>query len=668
MIDNKCFGANVQRRSFGAVIFFPLIFAICLLPTAQNHAQTANVPLTVSSILTPKGVYIYSYVAGKAETKGFKLQAYDASGKLRLEREILPDANPADLKALGKAYELEKEQIKYYKDMYSELSKDNRTFLYSLYDFVFGAMAGYSYLDDGVKDGENYRYVITDIASGQSRELKVKFALPKQFKIALVKIGPLIRASYIEWDRIPHDDVIGYNVYMSYQKNKDFKKLNERPIVVPERFNNKKVKSGSYTHDLPKEYAGTPMFYKVECLYAGGIAGGESEVREILPMKEALYPPAILNIEKDKDGLSQLYWKPAGDPTQYLTFNIYLAFGKEGNYVKYNKTPVAGQQYKTVLKLDRRGTYFVRMTAVHKNGAESEKSGFFNYFFDPGVASDLVTNLQLTPKPGAMALSWQGVPNCIDYWIYRSYGKFQEPAHVATVAGTKTQYLDKDLNSDITYWYTVRALQRNKNEGLMHAPVAAKPLLNASTKKIHAIRGKLNNSTAIIEWSRSDVPNVIGYNIYLKKGPKSAQKTRLNKEPVTAVMFEYDLTDPGAYDFVVAAVEQRGGEVAFSDSIMLKYDQSKIPSPTIRLISLAKGAGVLVQWNGILSDSLGRYHIYRKEARERKFRKVGSAKSTDDSFVDATVRKKMQYTYYLVSVDKNGIESFPGAERIIILK
>ncbi len=83
---------------------------------------------------------------------------------------------------------------------------------------------------------------------------------------------------------------------------------------------------------------------------------------------------------------------------------------------------------------------------------------------------------------------------------------------------------------------------------------------------------------------------------------------------------------------------------------------NRIIEPPILMV--AENYPAKLHWNGD-TEFVG-YHIYRKEAQQRSFRKLNPAPISDTTFTDFNIVPALGYSYYVTAVDSTGQEMLPS--------
>ena len=132
--------------------------------------------------------------------------------------------------------------------------------------------------------------------------------------------------------------------------------------------------------------------------------------------------------------------------TKYL---IYRSTSSTGTYTKVGELTAAGTFKNTGLTTGK--TYYYKVKACNSYNRCSGYSSVVSMKVVPGK----VKNLQSTPTSNSIKLTWNSVYGATGYEVYRSTSKTGTYTKLTTI--TNTTYTNKNLTSNKTYYYKVRA-------------------------------------------------------------------------------------------------------------------------------------------------------------------------------------------------------------------
>jgi len=213
----------------------------------------------------------------------------------------------------------------------------------------------------------------------------------------------------------------------------------------------------------------------------------------------------------------------------------------------------------------------------------------------------------VNPREGGNELTWSKAPgNDYGYFIMRSENEGKSYTMIQFVNFDVTSYVDSDVKNGTTYYYMVENAYRNGTGGNPSNVVAVRTICKNTPqyvivpKSVQAASAPAAQADASAAASAGKAANATTASAGARK-PKSAK----------------DLEPPA--------------------SIAAKYSDDSIS----------------VIWSA--SKNAVSYEIFRaSEDPTSNFQKIGEVKG-ETSYEDSAVEKSMQYFYYVVAVNRNGI-------------
>jgi hypothetical protein len=97
-------------------------------------------------------------------------------------------------------------------------------------------------------------------------------------------------------------------------------------------------------------------------------------------------------------------------------------------------------------------------------------------------------------------------------------------------------------------------------------------------------------------------------------------------------------------------------------SVTIASTSAANPAATVALSGTGVDQAVQVTWDppATSTDPVASYHIYRAVSGSSAYALMGSSALSLTSYTDATILTGTTYTYYVTSVDSNGVESVPS--------
>ena len=226
-------------------------------------------------------------------------------------------------------------------------------------------------------------------------------------------------------------------------------------------------------------------------------------------------------------------------------------------------------------------TYTYTLVAVDTSGNRSAASAPASATPTDLTAPAAPTGLVATAGENRVALSWtaNAEPDLATYRVLRN------GVEIATVTGTA--YTDTGLTNDVTYTYTLVAVDTHGNRSPASAPAAATPRDGppAAPTGVTATPG---DRRAVIGWTAPPDPDVVGYRVLAEDGSTVATATA----PATQAVVS-GLTNGTTYRYTVVAVDAAGHVSAPSATATV------VPvSPTVPITGAGETGGVAVSGDG----------------------------------------------------------------------
>lgn len=223
------------------------------------------------------------------------------------------------------------------------------------------------------------------------------------------------------------------------------------------------------------------------------------------------------------------------------------------------------------------------------------------------------------------------------------------------------EYIDKDIQPHQEYSYRIRA---RTYDGVI-SPVS-KVVKGYSKKLPNAIKwAKATDNlarTVNLIWKDSNpVESIDYYNVY-SSSMKNTLYTLLAKtrEPKYTDKFQSDGT---TRYYKITAVDHDGLESTQGIAPTIGHTIGASRGPDIKE-AVVKHNAVFLRW----SDPDGKarsYTVIKKYWDGWRARKIKITDFRATRFTDTKIKPNVQYTYYVISIDKHGIESIPSREVVL---
>lgn len=348
--------------------------------------------------------------------------------------------------------------------------------------------------------------------------------------------------------------------------------------------------------------------------------------------------PDILSATGVSTTQIDLTWSPSTDPeTGVSEYVVY----REG--VEIVRTAATG--YSDV-GLSPSTTYTYRVTAVNGDGYESSPSGPRNASTLDPVPPPPPTGLGATPVSASrIDLSWTAAAadDLIGYRVYRDGSPIAD-------LGLVTSYEDSGLQGYTTYTYTVTALD---DEGLESDPsesAAARTLDGTPPTVPTGLSAQSAGTTTItLTWNASTDPEsgVALYRIF-RDGVEVGSTAQTSFE-------DAGLAPATTYGYRVSAENGEGLESGLSTQASATTGDASPPTTPTGLVATAAGTDRIdLTWSPSADPESGilGYRVFRGNSE------VGQTAQT--GFTDTGLSPATEYTYRVVAVNGDGLESAPS--------
>ena len=364
--------------------------------------------------------------------------------------------------------------------------------------------------------------------------------------------------------------------------------------------------------------------------------------------------PILNEIKQTEDNLVNLSWSnPDGIDYCY----IYRKIGN-GSFEKISGNITETKYTDTDRKVDVQLTYAVCGVKEYLDGDnyKTEYSNPLSITVIPVLKTVTVTEVKATDYR-TIRIAWNNVTGANGYKIYRKTEN-SDWQDYAMISGDLF-YIDTNCRVDVNYTYKVQAALNIDNayyygdfsteEMWAHTTMDTPTLINIQ---------QVNCNTVNLTWSKVDGAD--SYYIYRKSGNGVFEK-------ISEVINGTDCTDttcvPGEeYTYAVSSARIYALEdiytTEYSNSLSFTTD---IAAPTLLNAEAVSADSIKLTWQG-LSDAQF-YYIYRKEAGDAEYVKIGQVNSNVTEYTDNTCVIGSQY-YYTVSAvngayegkyDRNGL-------------
>ncbi|MCX2682000.1 hypothetical protein OOZ15_18760 [Galbibacter sp. EGI 63066] len=405
--------------------------------------------------------------------------------------------------------------------------EQEQRFSFGLYaadmDFKAAVKAGWGYVDDEVKPGEEYVY-------------QIKTAIPQE--IATVKSASVL-VGIDSYEELPQpmglhgvwgdknvmltwEYELFKTIYTSYniERSKDgtnFKVLSPTPIINLNDKPNAPAKRMYYVDTLAQNHK--KYYYRVYGISPFGEKGPYSEVISGEGSPTLVFTPRISDFQwTDNQNEALIEWEYPEEGEDLITkFTMTRADKDAGPYqVIFDSIPVHKRE---ILYSELNPSNYVKIQAVGENNQVKES---FSTLIQPVDSIPPLPPVELEgaiDSLGVVNLSWAANTerDIAGYRVFRKNIEKEEPVQLTVSPTENTTYKDtvvlKSLNSKV--YYSVIALDKRHNQSdFSETLVLEKPDVVPPSSPIFT-NYKVEDGKVLLQWERSSEENAI-HNLYRK--------------------------------------------------------------------------------------------------------------------------------------------------------
>ncbi len=228
-----------------------------------------------------------------------------------------------------------------------------------------------------------------------------------------------------------------------------------------------------------------------------------------------------------------------------------------------------------VTDLEARKVYVYEIVAVNRRGYNSTQSNPVTVYWDHPPQAPGMVRAERGDK--RVDLFWDQVEGATGYNVYRRRPDQEfslQPLNREPM--TTTQYTDLNVENEVTYVYTVRAVKKVINtfvegKGSLNIPVT--PVRLAPPSSPTGLVAIALPTGVELNWRKNPEPDLLGYYVYRRKLGER-EFVRLNDSPVAKETYVDPNVEAGQeYEYAVSAVDNsaRKNESPRSEEVAVKY-------------------------------------------------------------------------------------------------
>ncbi|MFZ5629545.1 MAG: fibronectin type III domain-containing protein [Spirochaetota bacterium] len=531
----------------------------------------------------------------------------------------------------------------------------------SIYNPRAVALLGTGYEDCKVDKSKSYEYYVSYLAGPKlfqfpATPLQIRFSAFTIVPPKIEKIIPGEGSAEIHFvperlrEKRSGGIVAGYNLYRrAGNKTERVNKLtlvnvSKKPkIIVDAR---QLVKGQKYS------------FFTTAVSFSGAESNPGPETEFVARSLIAPDPVQKVEVKPVHAGL-EITWTKHADP-EVTGYHVYEASGKKtGNpqdqFKRVNKVLIPADQttFTHFFTLSSR-RYSYRVTALNKWGNESAMSaaGFITYNNMESPDAPEITEINASPK--GVKIGWNFKPQfpIKGFILYRSAStKDNAMALDVKLSPRDRSCIDKTALPGGNYWYSLRAISKNRVLGTYSAPKQILLAEKGDSKGPHSVTFNEIQEGILLSWKPPLHSIFHEYKIYRKIGKGKIELLNAEELPVTNSRF-LDKGTRRAVDeitYEIATIDASGRERGTRTVIRVPAMQIQLIVPEVHIVR--HGNSLRFVWSQDSDRHLSIYELYCKHEQDKDFKKVAQAKG-EKGMVEVAKLRKGNLTYYVKKVSR----------------
>ncbi len=413
--------------------------------------------------------------------------------------------------------------------------------------------------DAGLKDATTYYYTVigltsTGLANIPAAPLAVTTAGTPPPVNGFHAAGNSLRRIRLFWEPSQDPRVNGYVLFRSERKKGPFEKIATIEGRDRQTYTDYGERTPFSTYGALKD--STEYFYTIRARNIVGVLSKDAPVVSAVT-KGAPPPPSQVRAIEGQPRRVPLFWTRVTDP-DVKGYAIFRSRSASGPFKQIDSVGGRDSQKYTDdgtwgNPLQDHTRYFYKIQSINVVDVRSRDSAIVSATTKP--APRPVSGLQARSRLfRQVALSWSPgpEPDIITYQIFRGETLDRVTHQVGSVKSEQTTFVDKDLEDGRTYWYQVRAVDRDGLKGQMSNPV------QATTKPPPAapahVRARCTAEGIQLSWDPGTEGDIVRYEIFTTGF--LAARTGESTEP--RFLYRIEPESGREYSFRVAAVDANG--------------------------------------------------------------------------------------------------------------
>jgi len=295
------------------------------------------------------------------------------------------------------------------------------------------------------------------------------------------------------------------------------------------------------------------------------------------------------------------------------------------------------------------------------------------------VVPKRIVNLEAMSREGGILLEWTApkentdktpLVDLTEFEILRSEGILiaeeckgcgEKPKVIHTmkldrkeeIKGKKVSIFFEDLEAKKVYVYQIVSVNRRGHPSSPSNPVWA--YWDHPLQSPRMVKAELGDKRVDLYWE--PLEGATGYNVY-RRGEEEVFPTRpLNREALTVTQYtDLNVENEKKYFYSVRAVRRVvKTDVEGKGSLNIPVTPTDLipPNSPLGLVAIPLKNGIELSWQKNREPDLLGYHVYRRKAGEREFKKLTESPLKKEIYLDTNVEVGQDYDYSVTAVDNS---------------
>jgi fibronectin type 3 domain-containing protein len=364
----------------------------------------------------------------------------------------------------------------------------------------------------------------------------------------------------------------------------------------------------------------------------------------------------------------RLSWQ-LSDPRLVQSLALYRSEQFEGPYANighFNATDTATTNDITIA--NELYFYYFELTDVFGNKRTSIKA---HAVYDGHYKSTPPVNVTATASATGVQLQWRTVDKYTrGFYVSRRQGRdgdFRQVSAFIPVTNNGGIYTDSaTLDPAYTYFYTVQAESDTYDKSIPTDPVTFRPAPTASAlKPPQDVHARIRQGKVHLTWEALHLEDAatVAYQVYRRKTGTTEFTLLTRAQHYQNNHIDSVALDAAVYQYAITASDGAGHESLKSIPVTADLSSTFRITPE-RLGYDRLATGIRVKWTSLDVRHVQSIKIYRAR-EEGKFTLLTTIKGDSKSYLDTTATKGALYSYRLVVVGRDGLESTPSLPMLV---